>query len=163
MRQPTENEALLRLTALCARSEHCAYEMEEKLRKWGMDEPAQARIMAHLTHERYIDDERYCRAYVRDKINYGKWGRRKIEQGLYMKHIDRTLAKSVLDEVDDSDYQNVLRPLLRAKWRTIKGGSDYERSGKLIKYALSRGFTFQIIRQCIDGADEHDMEDGDDD
>ena len=152
----------MRLTALCAQGEHCSYEMEEKMRKWGINEEAQARIMAHLINERYIDDERYCRAYIRDKIHYSKWGRRKIEQGLYLKRIDRSLSSAALNEVDDEEYLQVLRPMLKAKWRTIKAGSDYERSGKLIKYALSRGFTFDIIRQCIDDADEHDFDDGDD-
>lgn len=162
MKQLSEEEARLRLTALCAQGEHCSYEMEEKMRKWGISEEAQARIMAHLINERYIDDERYCRAYIRDKIHYSKWGRRKIEQGLYMKRIDRSLSSAALDEVDDEEYLQVLRPMLKAKWRTIKASSDYERSGKLIKYALSRGFTFDIIRQCIDDADEHDFDDGDD-
>ena len=162
MKQLSEEEARLRLTALCAQGEHCSYEMEEKMRKWGISEEAQARIMAHLVNERYIDDERYCRAYIRDKIHYNKWGRRKIEQGLYLKRIDRSLSSAALNEVDDEEYLQVLRPMLKAKWRTIKGGSDYERSGKLIKYALSRGFTFDIIRQCIDDADEHDFDDGDD-
>ena len=162
MKQLSEEEARLRLTALCAQGEHCSYEMEEKMRKWGISEEAQARIMAHLINERYIDDERYCRAYIRDKIHYSKWGRRKIEQGLYLKRIDRSLSSAALDEVDDEEYLQVLRPMLKAKWRTIKAGSDYERSGKLIKYALSRGFTFDIIRQCIDDADEHDFDDGDD-
>ncbi len=162
MKQLSEEEARLRLTALCAQGEHCSYEMEEKMRKWGISEEAQARIMAHLINERYIDDERYCRAYIRDKIHYSKWGRRKIEQGLYLKRIDRSLSSAALDEVDDEEYLQVLRPMLKAKWRTIKAGSDYERSGKLIKYAQSRGFTFDIIRQCIDDADEHDFDDGDD-
>lgn len=162
MKQLSEEEARLRLTALCAQGEHCSYEMEEKMRKWGINEEAQARIMAHLINERYIDDERYCRAYIRDKIHYSKWGRRKIEQGLYLKRIDRSLSSAALNEVDDEEYLQVLRPMLKAKWRTIKAGSDYERSGKLIKYALSRGFTFDIIRQCIDDADEHDFDDGDD-
>ena len=161
-KQLSENEARIRLTALCAQAEHCSYEMEEKLRKWGISEEAQARIMAYLTAERYIDDERYCRAYVKDKIRYGKWGRRKVEQGLYLKHIDRDTVKTVLDEVDDEEYLQVLRPLVKAKWRTTKAKSDYERSAKVIKYALSKGFTFDIIRQCIDDADEHEFEDVDD-
>jgi SOS response regulatory protein OraA/RecX len=30
---------------------------------------------------------------------------------------------------------------------------------KLMRFALSRGFTFELIRQCIDGADEMNPED----
>ena len=34
MKKMTENEALLRLSAMCASAEHCSYEMTEKMRKW---------------------------------------------------------------------------------------------------------------------------------
>ena len=35
-------------------------------------------------------------------------------------------------------------------------GSDYERNGKLIRFALSRGFAADDIRQCIDLPDENE-------
>jgi hypothetical protein len=34
---------------------------------------------------------------------------------------------------------------------TIKAANNYELNQKLVKFALSRGFTYDIIRQCIDG------------
>lgn len=34
MTKITEKDALLRLTSLCARGEHCAHEMREKMRRW---------------------------------------------------------------------------------------------------------------------------------
>jgi len=101
MKELTEQEALLRLTTLCSQSEHCQWEMTEKLRRWGISEEAQARIMQYLTAERYIDDARFCRAFVHDKIKYNKWGRRKVEQALMAKRIDREVCRSVLDEVDE--------------------------------------------------------------
>ena len=42
-RETTEQQAYQKLTALCARSEHCQHEMLEKMRQWGVDEEAQAR------------------------------------------------------------------------------------------------------------------------
>ena len=44
----------------------------------------------------------------------------------------------------------VLRPLLAGKYRTIKADNDYERSMKLIRFAMGRGFTMELIRKCID-------------
>ena len=151
MKEVTEQGAYLQLAQLCARSEHCQYELTEKLRRWGMAPEAQARVMARLVGERYVDDERYCRAFVRDKIRYNKWGRRKVEQALWMKRIDTEIQQRILGEVDDEEYLSVLRPLLKQKRRTLKAASDYEENQKLVKFALSRGFTFDIIRQCIDG------------
>ena len=162
MKEMTEQEVLMRLTALCSQAEHCSWEMTEKMRRWGIDERTQAHVMQYLTEEKYVDDERYCRAFVKDKIRYNKWGRRKVEQALYAKHIGREVSQPVLDEVDDEEYLSVLRPLLRNKRKQLKGLSDYEANGKLIRFASGRGFTMDIIRQCLDMDDDYDAyDDGD--
>lgn len=153
----TYEQVFQRLSALCARGEHCQYEMTEKMRQWDVDEQTQARLMARLVGERYIDDKRYAHAYVRDKIRYSHWGRRKVEQGLWQKHIDADIIEEALGEVDDSEYLEVLRPLLRQKARSTTGKSDYERRMKLMKWAAGRGFTMDIIRQCMDVSDEDEL------
>ena len=161
MKEVSEQGAYLQLAQLCARAEHCQYELIEKMRRWDMSDEAQARVMQRLVSERYVDDERYTQAFVRDKIRYNKWGRRKVEQALWQKHIDKDTRERVLNEVDDDEYLSVLRPLLKQKQKTLKGGSDYERNQKLVKFALQRGFTYDIIRQCIDG-DIDEMSDEED-
>lgn len=147
-KEVTEQGAYLQLAALCARSEHCQHDMLEKMRRWGMADEAQARVMERLVRERYVDDERYARAFVRDKIKYNKWGRRKVEQALWQKHIDEDVRQQALDEIDDAEYVSVLKPLLQQKSRSLKASSPYERNQKLVRFALSRGFTYDIIRQC---------------
>ena len=160
MKEVTEQGAYLQLAQLCARCEHCQHELMEKMRRWGMSDEAQARVMARLVGERYVDDERYARAFVRDKIRYNKWGRRKVEQALWTKHIDDDIRERVLGEVGDDEYLSVLRPLLQQKRRSVKADSDYELNQKLVKFALGRGFTYDIIRQCISGdIDNVDEED----
>ena len=155
----TENDAYLTLAALCAQAEHCQWEMLEKMRRWEVPEEAQARVMQRLVKERYVDDERFARAFVKDKIRYNKWGRRKVDQALWQKHIDEDIRKRVLDEVDDDEYLKVLRPLLKQKRKSTKANSDYELNQKLMRFALGRGFTFDIIRQCIDVEEEPEEDD----
>ena len=154
MKQKTEQEAYLQLTALCAQAEHCQHEMLEKMRRWELPEEEQARVMQRLVSERYVDDERYARAFVKDKVRYNKWGRRKVEQALWQKHIDEDIRQRVLDEVEDDEYLAVLRPLLKQKRRSTKAANDYELNQKLVRFAVSRGFTFDIIRQCLDVDEE---------
>ena len=155
----TEQEAYLTLAALCAQAEHCQWEMLEKMRRWEVPEEAQARVMQRLVKERYVDDERYAQAFAKDKIRYNKWGRRKVDQALWQKHIDENIRKRVLDEVDDDEYLKVLRPLLKQKRKSTKANSDYELNQKLMRFALGRGFTFDIIRQCIDVEEEPEDDD----
>ncbi len=156
MKQKTEQEAYLTLAALCAQAEHCQWEMTEKMRRWEISDEAQARIMQRLIQERYIDDERYARAFVKDKVRYNKWGRRKVEQALWQKHIDEAIRQQVLDDIEDEEYLNVLKPLLKQKRRTTKAQNDYDMNQKLMRFALGRGFTFDIIRQCINIEEETD-------
>ena len=63
---------------------------------------------------------------------------------------DSAISSPILDAVEDEEYLEVLRPLLASKYRTIKAENDYERSMKLIKFAMGRGFTMDLIRRCID-------------
>ena len=156
MKQITEQEAYLRLASLCAQAEHCQYEIKEKMRRWELGEEAQTRIMERLVKERYIDEMRYARAFVKDKVVYNKWGRRKVEQALWQKQIDDDIRQRVLEEVDDETYVSVLRPLLKQKRKSTKAGSEYEMNQKLVRFALGRGFTFDIIRQCIDLEEQDD-------
>ena len=71
-----------------------------------------------------------------------------------MKHIDDDIQQRVLDAIGDEEYLDVLRPLLRQKRRTTKAQNDYELNQKLLRFALGRGFTFDIIRQCLDVEEE---------
>ena len=168
----TGQQAYQKLTDLCARSEHCQQEMIEKMRQWGVSKEQemiekmrqwgvskeeQAEVMDRLIAERYVDDERFARAFIYDKIRYNKWGRRKVEQALWMKRIDDSISKPLLDEVDDEEYLKILRPMLKQKRKSTKADSEYELTMKLIKYAMSRGFTMDIIKQCIEVEDEDEF------
>ena len=153
-KEKTEQEAYLQLAAMCAQAEHCEQEMRDKMKRWGVEPDARDRVVARLVKERYIDNERYTRAFVKDKIRYNKWGRRKVMQALWMKRIDDDIQHRVLDEIDDKEYIDVLIPLLKQKRKTIKAKSDYELNQKLVRFALGRGFDFGIIRQCMDVDDE---------
>ena len=158
-KEMTGQQAYQKLTDLCARSEHCQQEMLEKMRQWGVSEEEQAQVMERLINERYVDDERFARAFIYDKIRYSKWGRRKVEQALWLKHIDDSISKPLLDEVDDEEYLNILCPMLKQKRKSTKANSEYELTMKLIRFAMGRGFTMDIIKQCIEVEDEDEFAD----
>ncbi|MBO5465861.1 MAG: RecX family transcriptional regulator [Prevotella sp.] len=161
MKQISEEDALLRLTSLCSTAEHCSHEMIEKMQRWQLADDAQARIIEYLVKEKYIDDERYARFFAKDKIRYNKWGRRKVEQAMWLKHIDGDIQRDVLDDIDDEEYLAVLRPLLKTKRKSVKASSDYEMNMKLIRFAMGRGFTMDIIRQCLDNDNYDDIDNED--
>lgn len=161
-KEMTEQNAYLQLAALCAQAEHCQQEMLDKMKRWELPEDARQRVLERLVKERYVDDERYARAFVKDKVRYNKWGRRKVQQALWMKHIDGDIQQQVLSEIEDEEYLSILRPLLKQKRKSIKAQSDYELNQKLVRFAIGRGFTFDIIRQCLDVSDDMNIEEDED-
>lgn len=158
-KEKTEQEAYLQLAAVCAQAEHCEQEMRDKMKRWGVEPEAQNRVIDRLVKERYIDNERYARAFVKDKVRYNKWGRRKVQQALWMKRIDDDIQQRVLDEIDDQEYLKVLVPLLKQKRKNVKAANEYELNQKLVRFALSCGFDYGIIRQCLDVDEEMDFDD----
>ena len=143
--QLTDEEALNRVASYCSTAEHCRAEINEKLQRWGIAYDTIARILDRLESEKFIDDERFCRAFVNDKFRFAKWGKMKIAQGLYMKKIPSDVA------------WRYLRDLLASKRKSIHAADDYELNGKLMRFAMSRGFELKDIKRCIDIPDEEEQ------
>ena len=149
----TVDEVLYKLAARCSVSEQCLSDIDTKLAKYDLTEEEKTRIVRHLVEEKYVDDGRYAEAFVRDKYRFNKWGRIKIAQGLRMKGIDSETMKGAMEAIDEAEYMSILRDLIKAKRKSTRGKNDYEINGKLVRFAIGRGFEYSAIHQCI-GTDE---------
>ena len=152
----TETEALSRAAAYCSTTEHCRTEISEKLLRWGMSDDAVERILKRLVQEKYIDEERYCRAFIKDKYRFAKWGKVKIAQALQLKKVPADCVRQSLSGIDEEEYLAILRALLVAKRKNTRAKNEFELNGKLIRFALSRGFEMKDIRHCIQVSDENE-------
>lgn len=151
----TEEEALKRAAASCSCQELCRADVEDKLLKWNVSHEATERILDRLEADNFLNEERYCRAYINDKLRLAKWGKQKIAGGLRLKQVSYKLAWQLLEEVDQEEYLAVLRGIIASKRKSIHAENEYELNAKLIRFALSRGFEMKDIR-CYVQADETD-------
>lgn len=156
MKELSEQEALYKAAAYCSSSEHCLSEVSQKLSDWGIEQNTVKRILQYLTKERYIDENRYCRCFVNDKLQYNKWGRNKIAQALWQKKISQEMIDYYLKHIDNETYLNLLKEVITNKKKSTKAQNDYELNGKLIRFALSRGFEMEYIRQCLDSYNDEE-------
>ena len=113
-------------------------------------------MIEHLKKERYVDDARYAVAYVRDKYRFNQWGRIKISQALKMKHIDSQSISLALQEIDEEEYLSILTSLLRKKKKSVKANNEYERNGKILRFAASHGYEMDTILHCMEQMEEGD-------
>lgn len=114
-----------------------------------MAESERSRVLQRLTDGKYVDDERFCRAFVHDKIEFNLWGRRKIEAALLQKGIGSGIYAPVLDDVDECVYAGKLSQLIADKRRTMPYADSYEAKARLVRFAMTRGFTYNEIKEAL--------------
>lgn len=162
MKQLNPKQALNRLRDYCSRAEMCTGEALEKLRKWGIAGQQAGSVVQTLVDERFIDDERFARAFVRDKFAYSRWGRIKIRQALRLKKVhSEYIDEAIAEEIAPDEYSTTLAKLLRAKYAQIADREDDERAlvMKLLRFAAGRGFEPGLAMRLVrEGALEDSAE-----
>jgi regulatory protein len=143
------DELLHKAASYCSISEHCISEVEMKLNAWGVETGEATKIIQHLIEDDFINEKRYCIAFVKDKFHFNKWGKIKISYSLKQKGIDNKIISNALNTIDEGEYEEMLAVLLKAKLKTIKWEYEYEKMGKLFNFAQSRGFESSIIDKTI--------------
>ena len=148
-KEMSENEARFKAEAYCSMAEHCRAEVMEKLYQWGVPPVWMDGILNHLEQEGYIDSLRYAKAFVRDKYRFNQWGRIKITQSLRQKHLASADIVVAMEEIDEEEYFSVLEHLIARKLPSIKAKNSFERNGKLVRFAASRGYEINEILRCM--------------
>ncbi len=147
-------QALTKAMAMCSQSERCRFDIIAKFRQWEIPEVEIAEALDYLIKERFLDEERYVRFYVNDKLRFNKWGKVKLSFMLRQKQIPESMVREALNDINNDFYEKTLTDLLRSKVKSVKGASGYERKGKLAVFAQSHGFeaglAFRIAEQLID-------------
>ena len=149
----TESEGKTLAERYCSGAEHCCIEVRAMLERHKVESEDIARILKYLIKEGYIDESRYARALVHDKVRFAKWGRIKIAQVLWQKRIPGDVADEALASIDDDEYMAALKDVLKSKCRTVKGATDYERKMKAMKSVCSRGYEPALVRKVLDLSD----------
>jgi len=136
----SKQEALDKAQAYCARAEHCAAEVRRKLYEWQVNTDFFEFIEQNLYDNDFLNDARFCRAYVHDKVEFQGWGRLKIQAGLRALQLPEKDIREALEEIDEKSYYDHLRALIAQR------RSDSE--DKRMRFLLQRGFSYEDIKKC---------------
>ena len=140
-RELSKAEWLDKCEAYCARSEHWAADVRRKLYEWQAPMDFADEIEKILYERDFLNDARFCRAYVHDKVEYQSWGRIKIQAGLRALDLPEQEIREALDNIDNTVYAKNLRALIASR----KNDSEE----KMLRFLAQRGFTFDEIKQAL--------------
>ncbi len=128
--------------AYCAQAEHCTSEIMEKMRVWGATRVQAEQVTERLIEGKYIDEARYCRAFVHDKLLYQGWGRVKMRAALQAKRLPSACIAAALEDIDETEYFRVLEKVIQKK----KGSPE-----QVMRFCMQRGFALSEIKHLIKG------------
>ena len=143
-------QALTSLMRLCARAERSSGDAKRLMATWGVPEQDRAKVLRRLIAERFIDDERYAAAFVREKVSLSGWGEYKIRATLRRKGIAEEIIATALQQISPAQSAEQLASRLARKLKTVKYKSKYDLKNKLIRYGLSLGFAMDPVLQQVE-------------
>ena len=145
----TREEVFRKLAARCTTKECCVSEVREKMRNWNVSRVDEDSIVQELIAERYVDESRYARAFANDQFRFSGWGRIKIGYTLRQKAIDSLVVSQAVQAIDPEEYYAALMNILKTKMRASKSLPQQTQGEKLMRFALSRGFEYNLIREAL--------------
>lgn len=142
--------SLKKIKKACSLKELCEYDINEKSKKYGLSQEETEKLIDELKKSNYINEERYCQAYINDKIKYNRWGKNKIRYTLKNKGINHYLINDKLENTDTDFYEKIVSSEIKKKANSLKKEKDYlVKKQKLIRFCYQRGYESEICESII--------------
>lgn len=148
----TPEEAFSRLASYCAYAEHSAQEVRKKCRGWEISDEVCDALIERLEQEGYLNEERFTRAFVRDKYRFNGWGPLRLQAELRRHRIPSRLIDVAIEELEEEEMQgeDQLTALLERKYRSLPAGLEPRKVyDRLTRFALYRGYSYEDVREAI--------------
>ena len=145
----TPDQVLDKMAKYCAYQERCVKDVRDKLKTFEIPEEEKAKILDYLLDNRFVNDERFVKSFVRGKVNQSGWGVNKIRFHLIQKGIDKDIIEEALGQTDEEAYRQRLIEILKTKAKTVKADSDFEKKRKLAAYAMQKGFEGSLVWEVL--------------
>lgn len=145
----TPDQVLDKMAKYCAYQERCVKDVKDKLKTFDIPQESKDEILDYLLDNRFVNDERFARSFVRGKVNQSGWGMNKIRFHLMQKGIDKDMIDEALGQTDEEVYKQKLIDILKAKAKTVKAETDFERKRKLAAFAMQKGFEGALVWEVL--------------
>ena len=145
----TPDQVLDKMSKYCAYQERCVKDVKDKLKTYDIPQASKDEILDYLLDNRFVNDERFARSFVRGKVNQSGWGVNKIRFHLMQKGIDKDVIDEAFGQTDEEVYKQKLIDILKAKSKTVKAETDFERKRKLAAFAMQKGFEGALVWEVL--------------
>jgi len=121
------------------------------LNKKKVDSRIQLRVIRRLRELGFLDDERFCELWIRDRMRLKPRGGRRIFQELILRGVNKNLAKNMIEKLlTKEEAINLAKCALEKKshlWRHLKPQFQKKKS---VEYLLRLGFNWDTIKEVLE-------------
>jgi regulatory protein len=122
-------------------------EVQQRLRRAGVEEGKIAEVVTSLQQAGLLDDETFTKSWVESRLEASPRSKRMIAWELRQKGVSESTIDTSLDEV--SDEESAYR-LAQKRWpRVANLQPALERKRKLTEYLARHGFAYDVIQDVI--------------
>ena len=134
-------------------------ELRERLLERCSNKAVVETVIARLREYGYLDDERYAVSYASSKVRQSPVGRRRLEQSLAMKKVERSVADEALDQVFAETPEEELIDRAIEKRVRLRGRPKTRAEAKsLFDHLLRQGFPFELVSEKVRAASRTNLD-----
>ncbi|WP_251860987.1 recombination regulator RecX [Clostridium sp. Marseille-Q2269] len=124
-------------------------QVKEKLYSKEYDDDTVNRVIKFLKDYEFMDDNKYCDMYIREKLNI--YGRNKIKYSLLNKGIKESIVIEKINAIDDEKEKKVAYKLSEKKYKVIilREKDKYKIYTKIWSYIISKGYSSNVAEWVI--------------
>ena len=123
-------------------------------------------VVARLKELKYLSDTRFAEDYTRVRKEHEKFGRRRVQQDLAQKGVEKELISSTLETAyEDVDEVALARQYIARKRMKQPSGENKQKEtvramNRLMRAGFSSRAIFKVLREWDVEVEEVDLEDG---
>lgn len=133
----------------CAYQERTQQEVRDKLYALGLHRDEVEEVLTELIIEKFVDEERYAKAFASGKFRLNKWGRIKISYALKQKKLSDYCIDQALKEIDAEEYEQQIARLIDKKYDKLHGES-YMVKNKIVQYLGGKGYERELVWKILE-------------
>jgi regulatory protein len=138
---------------ILAGRDHSEAQLSAKLARRGFSCGTIRETLTKLRELKYIDDRRFARLLVRERVNIRARGRLDARSQLFKAGVPTEMADEVLAETleeDDVDEMAGCRRAAEKKLASLREPDTRKRRDKLARHLAGRGFSMDCISKTLD-------------
>ena len=106
-------------------------------------------VIDKLIDYKYLDDDRFTKAFIKDKLNFTNWGDYKIKNELKRLGVNEEIIYNNMTSIDDNIFYERINKIIDKDISTNKKYSGIKLKNKIYNHLLTLGYSKEKVISII--------------